>query len=197
MPQLKAAKQAPSEELVSISDMAERWEVTPKTIGKWAQIVYLAFDVNLPTSGPFIPLAVQLIDLVAKHISKKSSFYHTETQESRRLEASEFIRKIRHLRQEGHFQEFAPLKVEPDEDQDDELDTLAELAEIAKTQDRQLSEAQQTFEAREDEQIEKLVTFMEQTDQRRMGKLAKRLKQRQLSGTPTDQAIDVGFKRLN
>ncbi len=203
MPNIQRAKIPPSEELIPVEHLANVWEVDPKTIAKWTDIIYLAFDIALPKSGPYPDWAVQLIDLCAKHISKKATLYFAETQETRRLKASEFIRKIRHLREEGHFQEFRQFQKfqnfqpEPDEDQDDELETLTELATIAQTQDEQLFNAQQVFEAREDEQIEKLATFIENTDQRRMSKLARRLKQRQLQGTPTDQAIDVSFRRVS
>ncbi len=201
MPNLQRAKAPPSEELILIDHLANVWEVDPKTIAKWTDIIYLAFDIALPKSGPYPDWGVQLIELCAKHISKKATLYFAETQEARRLKANEFIRKIRHLRQEGHFQEFSQFRkfqnsqLQLDE-AEDELDTLSELASIAQTQDEQLYNAQQVFEAREDEQIEKLATFIEQTDQRRMSKLARRLKQRQLQGTPTDQAIDVSFRRV-
>jgi len=202
MPNLQRTKAPPDEGLTSVEHLADTWEVDPKTIGKWTDILYLAFDIRLPKAGPYPIWGVQLIELAAKHISKKATLYFAETQETRRLKASEFIRKVRHLRQEGHFREFQQFQKfqnfqpEVDDDQDDELEALTELAAIAQTQDEQLYNAQRTFEAREDEQIEKLATFIEGTDQRRMGKLARRLKQRQLNGTPTDQAIDVSFRRL-
>ncbi len=202
MKQLQGTKPIPSKDLISVEHLADTWEVDPKTIGKWTDLIYLAFDIQLPKSGPYPLWGVQLIELCAKHISKRATLYFAETQETRRLKANEFIRKIRHLRQEGHFQEFQQFRkfqnsqnLQPDEE-DDELETLSELAAIAQTQDEQLFNAQQVFEAREDEQIEKLATFIEQTDQRRMSKLARRLKQRQLQGTSTDQAIDVSFRRL-
>jgi len=200
-------KQAPSEDLVSIEHVADTWEVDPNTVKKWTDIIYLAFDVRISKVGPFPMWSVQLLELCAKHISKKASLYFAETQELRRLKGNEFIRKIRHLRQEGHFQEFQKfqkfqnfqgLQTDQPEEQDDELEALAELAAIAEVQDEQLFKAQQTFEAREDEQIDKLATFMENSDKRRMGKLARRLKTRQLSAdTTADQALDVSFRRLN
>lgn len=202
MPSIQRAKIPPGQELIPIDHLASVWEVDPKTIAKWTDIIYLAFDIALPKSGPYPDWAVDLIDLCGKHISKRATLYFAETQEARRLKANEFIRKIRHLRQEGHFQEFKQFQkfpnLQPDaiDEENDELEILSELATIAQTQDEQLFNAQKTFEAREDEQIEKLATFIEQTDLRRMSKLAKRLKQRQLQGTPTDQAIDVSFRRL-
>ena len=204
MRQLRGAKSPQAEDLIDVQHIADAWEVDPKTIGKWTDIIYLAFDIQLPKSGPFPLWAVQLLELCGKHISKRATLYFAETQETRRLKATEFVRKIRHLRQEGHFQEFRQFQKfqnfqpEPDEeqDQDDELETLTELAAIAQTQDEQLYNAQKAFEEREDEQIEKLATFIEKTDERRMSKLARRLKQRQLAGTPTDQALDVSFRRV-
>lgn len=202
MPQLQRAKSPPSEGLTSVEHLADTWEVDPKTIGKWVDIIYLAFDISLPKSGPYPMWGVQLIDLCGKHISKRATLYFAETQEARRLKANEFIRKIRHLRQEGHFEElqrFRQFQNSQDvqhNEEEDEIDTLSELAAIAQTQDEQLFNAQQMFEAREDEQIEKLATFIEGTDQRRMSKLARRLQQRQIQGTSTDQAIDVSFRRL-
>lgn len=200
----KQLKQAPSEDLVDIQHIADTWEVDPNTVKKWVDIIYLAFDVSLPKSGPFPLWGVQLLELVAKHISKKASLYHAETQETRRLKATEFVRKIRHLRQEGHFQEFHQFQKfqnfqpdQTDDDTDDELETLTELAAIAQTQDEQLFNAQQAFEAREDEQIEKLANFMADTNSRRMRKLGQRLKQLQPSSeTSTDQALDVSFRRV-
>ncbi len=198
-------KQSANEDLIDIQHISDTWEVDPNTIKKWCDIIYLAFDVSLPKSGPFPMWGVQLLELAAKHISKKASLYHAETQETRRLKATEFIRKIRHLRQEGHFQEFRQFQkfqnFQPDQadDQDEELETLTELAAIAQTQDEQLYNAQKAFEEREDEQINKLVTFIESTNQRRMNKLGQRLKQLQGSDsndTTTDQAIDVSFRRV-
>jgi len=203
MQRLKSMKQPPSEDLISVDHVADTWEVDPKTVGKWADIIYLAFDISLPKSGPFPLWAVQLLEICAKHISKKATLYFPETQETRRLKATEFVRKIRHMREEGHFlefqkfQKFQKFQPEFDEEDDDELEALTELAAIAETQDEQLFNAQQTFEAREDEQIEKLATFIENSDQRRMSKLARRLKTRQLSGTTADQALDVSFRRIS
>lgn len=214
MRQLKGTKSQQAEDLISVDHIADAWEVDPKTIGKWTDIIYLAFDIQLPKSGPFPMWAIHLLELCGKHISKRATLYFAETQETRRLKATEFVRKIRHLRQEGHFQEFQQFQkfqnFQPDqtedEDEDDELETLTELAarafgvtaRVAEQQDEQLFNAQQAFEAREDEQIEKLATFIEGSNQRRMSKLNKRLKQRQLpeSNTSTDQAIDVSFRRV-
>ena len=53
MRQLKSTKPASSEDLTDIQHIADTWEVDPKTIGKWADIIYLAFDISLPKAGPF------------------------------------------------------------------------------------------------------------------------------------------------
>ena len=200
---MRQLKQATSSDLVAIQHVADTWEVDPKTIGKWTDIIYLAFDIRIPKVGPYPTWAVALLEICAKHISEKATLYFPETQEARRLKGNEFIKKIRHLRQGGHFQEFQQFQKfqnfqqQPD-DQDDELETLVELAAIAETQDEQLFNAQQTFEAREDEQIEQLVGFIENSQQRRMGKLARRLRTRQLpTDTTADQTLDASFKRLN
>lgn len=199
---MRQLKQATSSDLVAIQHVADTWEVDPKTIGKWTDIIYLAFDIRIPKVGPYPVWAVNLIEICAKHISEKATLYFPETQEARRLKGNEFIKKIRHLRQSGHFQEFQQFQKfqnfqQPD-DQDDELETLVELAAIAESQDEQLHNAKQTFEDREDEQIEKLVTFIENSQQRRMGKLARRLRTRQLSAdTTADQTLDASFRRLN
>ncbi len=192
-------KQAPSEDLISIEHIADTWEVDPNTVKAWTDVIYLAFDIRISKVGPFPMWSVQLLEVCAKHISKKASLYFAETQEARRLKGTEFIRKIRHMREEGHFEEFQKFQnfqPKPSED-DDELETLGELAAIAESQDEQLFNSQQTFEAREDEQIEKLAAFIENSNQRRMGKLSRRLKQSALPGTTTDQALDVSFRRIS
>ncbi|MDX2241402.1 MAG: hypothetical protein NW224_12020 [Leptolyngbyaceae cyanobacterium bins.302] len=209
MRQLKGARSPQAEDLISVQHVADTWEVDPKTIGKWTDIIYLAFDIQIPKSGPFPMWAVQLLELCGKHISMRATLYFAETQETRRLKATEFVRKIRHLRQEGHFQQFQQFQkfqnFQPDQtqddDQDDELETLTELAAIAQVQDEQLYNAQKAFEEREDEQIEKLASFIEKTNDRRMSKLSRRLKQLKGSDpteadTSFDQALDVSFRRV-
>ena len=202
MKQLKEVKSPPTEGLIPIEQVAEHWEVTPKTIEKWTEVVYMAFDVHLPKSGPFPEWGVQLLDLCGKHISQKATLYFAETQESRRLKGVEFVRKIRRLRQDGHFQEFqkfqkfqkSQLEQSEEEDAENELETLSELAAIARQQDEQLHTAQQLFEQREDEQIEQLATFIEDSDRRKMRKLSRRLKFRR-DDTQTQQVIDVSFSK--
>ncbi len=199
-------KQAVADQLTPIEDVAAYWEVDVNTVKKWVDVVYLAFDVQLTKGGPYPDWGVSLIRMVGMHISKRSSFYFAETQESRRLKSSEFVKKIRALRQQGHFAEFQKFQkfqnfqplLEGDEE-DEELETLSELAAIAQKQDEQLHNAKLCFETREDEQIEGLATFIEGSDRRRMQKLANRLKQapvEQNQITGTDQVLDVSFRRL-
>lgn len=202
MRQLRAAKAAPSDTLTSIEHVADTWEVDPKTVEKWTEIVYLSFDVALPKTGPFPEWGVRLIEIVAKHISKKATLYFAETQEARRLKGTELIKKIRHMRKEGHFDEFEQFRnfqkfqnFQPDED-DDELELLATMGATARQQDSEINNIKRTIEAREDEQIDELVDFMGQSDQRKMTKLAQRLKQRQLTGS-TGQVIDTSVRRLD
>lgn len=203
MRQLRGAKTAPSEELTTIGDFADRWEINTKTVENWTEVIYLAFDIQLPKSGPFPEWGVKLLEILAKHISQKATLYFAETQENRRLKSSEFIKKIRHMRQEGHFQEFQKFQkfqnspqFQPDEEEDD-LEAIAELGSVARKQDEEIQRAMGVFEQREDEQIERLASFIENTDQRKMSKLARRLKTRSITGTSTDEALDVSFRRLN
>lgn len=202
MRQLRAAKTAASEDLTLIEDFANTWECDPKTVEKWTEIVYLAFDVSLPKSGSFPEWGVKLLEVVAKHISKKATLYYAETQETRRLKATELIKKIRHLRQEGHFQEFQNFQnfqnsqnfqeAEPDEDGD--LAIVAEMGAIARQQDNELLQIKQQIENREDAIVEEVATFIEQTDTRKKAKLARRLHLRQLPNTSTGDAIDVSVR---
>lgn len=99
-------KAAPVSELTPIDEFAAAWEVAPKTVQNWVEFVYQAFEIMLPVNGPFPDWAVQLLNLVGKHVSAKASFYFAETGEVRRLKGAEFIQKIRSLRTQGHFQEF-------------------------------------------------------------------------------------------
>lgn len=201
MRQLRGTKAAPSDELTTIGDFADRWECSTKTVENWVEVIYLAFDIHLPKSGPFPEWGVKLLEILAKHVSQKATLYFAETQETRRLKGGEFIKKIRHMRHEGHFEEFqkfqkfqTPLQFQSEQDEDD-LEALAELGQIARSGDEQLNAALQAIEQREDEQIDKLVKFMEDSDQRRMSKLSRRLRTRALSGTDTSDAIDVTFGR--
>lgn len=205
MRQLRAAKPATTDTLTDIQHFADTWEVDPKTVEKWTEIVYLAFDVQLPKSGPFPAWGVSLLELVGKHISKKATLYFAETQEARRLKATEFIKKIRHMRKEGHFQEFQNFQnfqksqnLQPDDepDEDEDLEILAEMGAIARQQDNELLTIKRQIEQREDEIVEDVATFIENTDNRKKAKLARRLKTRQLSTVPTGQIIEATVQRL-
>lgn len=205
MPQLRAAKTAPSDTLTDMQHIADTWEVDPKTVEKWTEIVYLAFDVQLPKAGPFPVWGVKLLEIVGKHISKKATLYYAETQETRRLKGTEFIKKMRHMRQEGHFQEFQNFQnfqksqnfqpdSEPDEDED--LEILAEMGALARQQDNELLNIKQQIEQREDEIVEDVASFIENTDNRKKAKLARRLKTRAMQSTSTGQVIDTTVRRL-
>lgn len=205
MRQLRAAKTASSDSLTDIQHVADTWEVDPKTVEKWTEIVYLAFDVQLPKSGPFPLWGVKLLEIVGKHISKKATLYFAETQEARRLKATEFIKKIRHMRQEGHFEEFQNFQNfqksqnfqsddEPDEDED--LEILAEMGAIARQQDNELLNIKRQIEQREDEIIDEVATFIQNTDNRKKSKLARRLKTLASQSTSTGQVIDTTVRRL-
>ncbi len=101
------------------------------------------------------------------------------------------------MRQGGHFENFQTFQnFQPGSGDFDEDDTeaIAELAAIVRGQERQMTDAMSVIEAREDEQVEKLATFIENSDVRRMGKLARRLRTRALSGTQTDDAINVSYR---
>jgi hypothetical protein len=194
-------KIAHTDELTPIEDFAVRWEVDPKTVGQWVEVVFLAFDVILPKSGPFPEWGVKLLDITAKHISKKATLYFADTQEQRRLKGTEFIRKIQHMTKEGHFQEFQKFRksapqqdVDPDEDED--LEILAELAQVSRSNEQELDRIFATIETREDEQIERIATFIEGQDARKMTKLARRLKTRALPDLTTGQTINASFQRL-
>lgn len=204
MRQLRGAKPNPSDTLTPIADFADRWEVDPKTVEKWVEIVYLAFDVTLPKTGMLPDWGCKMLDIVAKHISKKATLYFAETQEQRRLKGVEFVRKIRALRKEGHFTEFEQFRLgqptphlnDLNDDEDEGLEILSEMGAIARQQDNELLTIKQEIERREDDQIEEIATFIEQSDQRKMSKLARRLQTRRIPQQTTQDAIDTTFRRL-
>lgn len=200
----KALKGA-TETLTPIADFANAWGVSEKTVQNWAEFTYQAFEILLPNAGPFPEWGVQLLTLCAKHVSEKASLYYTETDERRRLKGTEYVRKIRTMRTEGHFQEFQKFQkfqnlqnFQSDEPTADDLEdeTFSEVGAIARRADTDLSRIKQTVEAQEDAEIEEIAAFIEDSDRRKMAKLTRRLRtgQPQLSGVT--QAIDVAFKRL-
>jgi hypothetical protein len=199
----KQLKQADTSTLTPIEDFANAWGVTNKTVQNWVEFTYQAFEILLPSNGPFPEWGIQLLTLCAKNISANAALYFAETGETRRLKGTEYVRKIRALRQDGHFENFEQFRnfqnfrpTENTDDHDLEDETLAELGIIARRNDSDLGRIKQTIEAREDSEIEELATFIEGSDQRKMTKLLRRL----ATGTPQhsglNQAIDVAFKQL-
>lgn len=195
-------KATPVSELTPIDEFAATWEVAPKTVQNWVEFVYQAFEIMLPVNGPFPDWAVQLLNIVGKHVSTKASLYFAETGEVRRLKGAEFIQKIRSLRAQGHFQEFQQFQnfqnFQTDEDEYDlENDTLAELGSITRGNDQSLSVIKQAIEQKEDEEIDDLVRFMEDSDRRKMAKLVNRLKARQLPTSNITQTINATYRRVS
>lgn len=196
-----AQKLKPNEGLIPIEDVAAAWGVDPRTIKNWCEFVYQSFEIMLPSGGPFPEWGVQLLNLTAKHVSEKASLYFSETGERRRLKGSEFVKKIRSLRAEGHFQEFQKFQkfqnFRPEGNAEDlEDETLAELAELTRQEDETVHRIKETIERREDEQIEELADFIEDGDRRKMSKLVRRLRTGKASTASIANAIDVAYSRL-
>lgn len=169
-----------ADNLTPLADFANAWGVSEKTIANWCEFTYQAFEIVLPTSGPFSDWQIQLLTLCAKHVSTKANLYAPETGERRRLKGSEFIAKIRRMRGEGHFQEFQKFRnfqnsptLPGAEELEDEL--LAEVGSLTREGDQRLAKLKQAIEKREDDQVEELVQFVEDSDHRVLGKLASRL----------------------
>lgn len=181
--------------LTPIADIANAWGVSEKQVKNWVEFVYQAFDVLLPSAGPYPEWGVRLLEITAKHISIKSSFYFPETGETRRLKSHEFIKKIRGMRKEGHFAEFQqfqnlrPTQAEVEEDQ-----AVAELAAITRGIDQEVERAKSKIDAYADTKMDELADHIERTPLRMMGSLSERLKKRrQLSGI--NEVIDVTYSR--
>lgn len=192
-----------------IEDFANAWGVSPKTVQNWVEFVYQGFEILLPSSGPFPEWSVQLLTLCAKHVSEKASLYFAETGERRRLKGTEFVKKIRSLRSQGHFKEFDQFRhfqqfqnFNPDQTAEElEDETLAELGTLTRQGDLDLNRIKETIEAKEDAEIEELAEFIEDSDRRKMGKLIRRLQTGKLpdaseTSTSISEAIDVAFERL-
>ena len=196
------AKLKPSEGLTSIADFANAWGVSEKTVSNWVEFTYQAFEVLLPSNGDFPDWGVQLLTLCAKHVSEKASLYFAETGERRRLKGSEFVKKIRAMREEGHFSEFQKFQkfrspstpIEPADALEDEA--LAELGAITRRSDSELSRIKSAIEQQEDAEIEDLAEFIEGRDQRKMSKLVRRLQTGKASSACVGDAIDVAYQRL-
>ncbi|WP_416667960.1 hypothetical protein [Egbenema bharatensis] len=190
--------------LTPIEDFANAWGVSTKTVQNWVEFTYQAFEILLPSSGPFPPWAIELLTLCAKHVSQKAAMYFAETEETRRLKGTEYVRKVRTLRQAGHFQQFDQFRnvqsfqsVQPEATANDlEDEAFTELGKITRRGDSDLSRIKQTIEQREDAEIEELAEFIEDSDTRKMAKLLRRLKTGKRSGASVSQAIDVAYKRL-
>lgn len=202
MAQIKQIKA--SDSLTPIEDFANAWGVSDKTVSNWCEFTYQAFEILLPSSGPFPDWAIDLLTLCAKHVSQKASMYFAETGEARRLKGTEYVKKMRHLRQEGHFQQFEQFRnfqkfqnFEPEQEAESlEDETLGELGKITRRSDSDLSRVKQTIEQREDDEIEELAEFIEDSDRRKMAKLVRRLQTGKPAAASIQQAIDVSYKRL-
>jgi hypothetical protein len=205
MVQAKQLKGSAASDLTPIADIAAAWGVSEKTIANWCEFTYQAFEIILPSAGPYPDWAVQLLTLCAKHVSVKANLYHAETQERRRLKGSEFVAKMRRLRSQGHFQEFQKFRnfqnspALPDaEELEDEL--LAEVGSLTREGDERINKLKQAIAQREDQQVEELVEFVENSDHRVLSKLASRLQTSRLlqsveEGRPrADDAIEAAYQ---
>lgn len=200
----RSLKPAVTEDLTPIEAIADNWGVSTKTVNNWVEFIYQAFEIMLPISGPFPGWGVQLLDLVGKHISSKAALYFSETGEIRRLKGSEFINKIRLLRQQGHFgelqkfQNFRQYQEEKEELDELELENeaLAEFASITRGQDQSVAGIKATIERKEDEEIDELINFLEDSDRRKMIKLVSRLKGRKLSAGSLNQTINTTYSTI-
>lgn len=190
-----------TEGMTSIEDFANAWGVSTKTVQNWVEFVYQAFEILLPSNGPFPDWAVELLKGCAKHVSEKASLYFAETGERRRLKGTEFVKKVRALRAQGHFSEFDQFrnfqKFQPTGEAGElEDETLGVLGAITRQSDTDLNRIKTTIEAREDAEIEDLANFIEGSDQRRMSKLVRRLQTGKPSTASVNEAIDVAYSRL-
>jgi hypothetical protein len=185
-------------ELTPIDDVASFWGVTPKTIRNWLEFVYQAFGVVLPQSGDLPRHGVEMLTITAKHISPDAGKYYQETGEKRRLRSTEFIAKIRRLRDQGQFQDyqqfqnfqnFQPIPVTTEEIEDD---LLAGIAGLERQEDDTFSQMKQAIGNREDQQVEAFSQFIKESPQRKMQKLLARL-----SADKALQAVEPDQPRLS
>lgn len=188
--------------MTSIEDFANAWGVSTKTVQNWVEFTYQAFEILLPSSGPFPDWAVELLSGCAKHVSEKASLYFAETGERRRLKGTEYVKKVRALRAQGHFAKFEQFqqfqKFQPVEEATElEDETLSALGSITRQSDIDLDRIKTTIEAREDAEIEELAHFIEESDQRKMAKLVQRLKTGKPAAASVREAIDVAFTRVD
>jgi organic radical activating enzyme len=206
MTQSKPLK-AGTEKLTPIDDIAAAWGVSNKAVQNWCEFVYQAFEIILPSNGPFPEWSTQLLTLTAKHISVKANLYFAETGEKRRLKGSEFVGKIRRMRSEGHFQEFQKFQnfqnvqdLTAAEDLEDSL--LAEVGQLTRESDERIAKLKRAIEQRENQQVDELVEFVEDSDHRVLSKLTSRLQTSKILKAAEEQppciddAIDVAYQRL-
>ena len=181
----------------NLSDFTNAWEVNDRTVKNWVTYVYQAFDIILPAGGPFPDWSVRLLELTAKHISKKANFYYAET---KRLTSVQFVKKMRSLRSSGHFNEFDQFrnfqKSQNYQPADNGDQALAGLGEITQNIDSEFDQAQAAVSAYEDQKVDEFVEFVEAAPRRIMGKLGQRLQQNRYNSGIGD-VVDVAYTRLN
>lgn len=184
----------------NLSDFANAWEVDDRTVKNWVTYVYQAFDIILPAGGPFPDWSVRLLELTAKHISKKANFYYAETAETKRLTSVQFVKKMRSLRSSGHFNEFDQFrnfqKSQNYQPADNGDQALAGLGEITQNIDSEFDQAQAAVSAYEDQKVDEFVEFVEAAPRQIMGKLGQRLQQNRYNSGIGD-VVDVAYTRLN
>lgn len=197
-----------SNSLTPITDISAAWGVSEKTVQNWCEFVYQAFEIILPSAGPYPDWGVQLLTITAKHVSGKAALYTAETGERRRLKGSEFVAKVRKMRGEGHFQEFQNFQnfqhspaMPTAEELEDNL--FAEVGQLTRQSDERISKLKAAIAAKEDAQVEELVGYVEGTDHRMLNKLSARLQaSRQLGaveeeGATIDDAIETAYTTLD
>ena len=164
------------EKVTPIQDVANAWGVSEKAVKNWVEFVYQAFDVLLPAAGPYPEWGVRLLEITAKHISEKSSFYFSETGETRRLKSVEFIKKVRLMRQQGHFKEFQQFQnFQKSHEETTEDDALAGMAEITRGIDQEVEQAKATVDRYAEIKVDELREYINRTPLRMLGMLSARL----------------------
>ncbi|MEP0923455.1 hypothetical protein [Leptolyngbya sp. ST-U4] len=207
MAQIKPIKS--SDALTPIADFANAWGVNEKTVQNWAEFVYQAFEIVLPSSGPFLDWQIELLSLCARHISTKASLYHAETGERRRLKGSEFVEKIRAMRKAGAFKELQKFQsfqnspsLAPAEELEDEL--LAEVGALTREGDERIAKLKHAIERKEDQQVSEILNFVDDSDHRMLSKLTSGLHARKAlrsaddDASPCiDDAIEAAYERID
>lgn len=183
------------EKVTPIQDVANAWGVSEKAVKNWVEFVYQGFDVLLPAAGPYPEWGVRLLEITAKHISEKSSFYFSETGETRRLKSAEFIRKIRGMRQSGHFQEFQQFQnFQKTHEETTEDDALAGMASITRGIDQEVAQAKAKVDEYAETKVNELKDYIDRTPLRMLGMLGERLTPRNgIDGVGA--VIDVTYSR--